>query len=813
MSPARTVSLALLALAAGCGAQELPAPPRPCPDTPSSVATSSAFQPPAVAPPAATEGTVTRLTARAQVPLTGPRVDARPGDWLLENAGSVAVVSADGRLIDLGPRGGRDELGSIDPVALLGFDGAHVEVDRIEPASSGHALHVVRRVLEKPLLLHVFVSFTGDRLRVESVITAAAPLTAPIAVTLGERVDWGNVPTWAEGQGFVTRGGSFRTDFLAREAYGVGYAVCPEGGRMLARFSAPDAGFFEDASTGESPEIVPPGAPTSRRAILITHTTGSLGLAALACQARVERLEGEGQRIKLPAGMPPGARVELGRCATAGHAGSIYGRFHPDDGDLTLPQGCFQMRLVAPGHGSTAWFPPATSAGRVLPPAGTLRFATFDKTSGAALPARVVVRGQKGTADPDWGTDADRGAAINVVHAETGAGERPVPPGKYRVTVGRGFEYTAVEKDLEIFADKKADVRVELERVVDTGGWLAADLHLHAMPSPDAPQPLEDRVRALVATGIEVGVATDHNKVTDYAPVIRELKVGAYLASIVGDEITTRDSAFGHFNAFPLPAGAEPIAYRATTPRAIFGAARAAGTLGPDTLVQVNHPRMGGIGYFDLLRFDRDDVAGWARRVPLADLSFNAVEIFNGDHYALIPKVEECMRDWYALLDAGYRVTATGNSDSHRLTFHEAGVPRNLVAVASDDPAAFDERAFVEAVRKGRVVVSSGPFIRLTAGGKGLGDTVAAGTVEVSIEVDAPPWVDVDRVELVRRGEVIGTWSGPFPKGPHRFEIHTDRALRKGDWILAIARGSKPMSYLYRAGARPFAFTNPIWVE
>jgi hypothetical protein len=35
----------------------------------------------------------------------------------------------------------------------------------------------------------------------------------------------------------------------------------------------------------------------------------------------------------------------------------------------------------------------------------------------------------------------------------------------------------------------------------------------------------------------------------------------------------------------------------------------------------------------------------------------------------------------------------------------------------------------------------------------------------------------------------------------------------KGDWILVIARGTKPMSYLYRAGARPFAFTNPIWVE
>jgi hypothetical protein len=85
--------------------------------------------------------------------------------------------------------------------------------------------------------------------------------------------------------------------------------------------------------------------------------------------------------------------------------------------------------------------------------------------------------------------------------------------------------------------------------------------------------------------------------------------------------------------------------------------------------------------------------------------------------------------------------------------------------------------------------------------------------VEIVLQVDAPPWVDVDRVELVRRGEVIGTWAAPFPKSPHRFETRLRRSLAKGDWILALARGSKPMSYLYRPNARPFAFTNPVWVE
>jgi hypothetical protein len=171
------------------------------------------------------------------------------------------------------------------------------------------------------------------------------------------------------------------------------------------------------------------------------------------------------------------------------------------------------------------------------------------------------------------------------------------------------------------------------------------------------------------------------------------------------------------------------------------------------------------------------------------------------------------MRDWYALLNAGIRVTATGNSDSHKLTFHEAGVPRNLVMLAKDEPARCDERAFVDAVRHGRVSVSSGPFVQLEANGKTLGEHVPAGKIAVTVRVSAPAWVDVDRVELVLRGEVLQTWKAPFPKGKQRFEATVEKDLHKGDWIVAVARGSKPMTQLHRSGALPFGFTNPIWID
>jgi hypothetical protein len=756
------------------------------------------------------EGTVARVLRDGDVPLLQHRADARAGDWILENAGSVAVVSAEGKLIDFGERGGHDEVSAIDSTVFLGFDAAHTEVVKIEPIAGMPGIHVERRVLEKPITQHVFFSFVGPVLEIESMVAAAAPAAAELAVTLGERVGWGNVPTWAEGHGFVNQGGMHPSEFLARESLGVAYALSSDTGRVQARFSGGEPGFYASALTGEATIPIPAEGLSARRLIAIAQSTISLGRAAVMLPS-VQRAGLE--RWPLPASLPASARVEAARCTPEGKPGAPWARFAPSEREAWLPRGCMHLRFTAPGFAPSAWFAPGAALTQALPIGGTLRFIVTDRGK-KAIPARVLVRGVAPTPDPDWGDDPSAGAAVNVVYADTGAGERAIPPGKYRVSIGRGFEYTDVEQDLTVAPGAIADVKAELERVVDTRGWITADLHLHAVPSPDAPQLLEDRLRALVAEGIEVGVATDHNAVTDYAPTIRAMGLGREIVSVVGDEITTKDPYLGHFNTFPIPSGSRPIPWVATTPRRLFAAARAAGAAGVLPLVQVNHPRMGDIGYFDLLHLDREDLPGFARHAPLADMSFDALEVFNGDHYNHLDLVEAVMKDWFTLLNAGMHFTATGNSDSHKLTFQEAGVPRNLVLVPSDDPAAFDPAAFIEAVRRGRVVVSSGPFVRIEVNGQPVGSTVAAGPATIRVMVDAPPWVVVDRVQLVRRGEVLKEWTGlPAAVGSRVLDAQLDAPLKQGEWVAAIARGSKPMTYLHRSGALPFGFTNPIWVN
>jgi hypothetical protein len=760
------------------------------------------------------DGTLVRIAARGEVRLTGPRVDARAGDWLLENGGEVAVVDAHGgRLVDFGTAGHDDALVAIEPAVYFGLEDARNHVVSIGPTpGTPNVLRIERQVEDVQLRLWTFVSFAGPIVRVESIATSTGD--SRVAVTVGEIVGWGNVPTWVQGTGFVTSGGSFSGDFLAREGLGEAYALAREDGRLVARFNAPGLGFHERPHTGEDTVSMAAGGASPRRVVMLAHAEGAMGDAVSA----LLRAQGAAlDRVTLPAVAAQHAVAEVAACPSPGDPdGAPFARFAlgAEAREVVIPHGCFRLRAAAPGHEASPWV--ATSdlahpSSSFEPRAGRLRWHVTDR-SGANLPARLVVRGIDATRDPDWGDEPHDGAALEAIYA-LGDGEAPIPPGRYRVVISRGFEYTTQERSISVEVGSVVTLEATLDRVVDTRGWISADMHVHAVPSPDAPTLLDDRVRSLAASGVEVAVATDHNAVTDYAPTIVALGAQRWIASVVGDEVTTRGVELGHFNVFPLAAHGAPIPYENTTPRDIFAAARAAEPHDVDKVVQVNHPRMGHIGYFELIHLDPQNLNRWRQRAPLFDPSFDALEVFNGDDYANRARVEECVRDWYALLNAGLRATATGNSDSHKLTYHEAGVPRNFVRVATDAPESFDQRAFIEAVRRGRVVVSSGPFVTLRAGGGEIGDEIPPGDVSVEVHVEAAPWVDVRTVDLVRRGEVVKTWNVERTALPVRLDASTRVTLKTNDWIVAVARGNEPMTILHRYGALPFALTNPIYVR
>jgi hypothetical protein len=358
---------------------------------------------------------------------------------------------------------------------------------------------------------------------------------------------------------------------------------------------------------------------------------------------------------------------------------------------------------------------------------------------------------------------------------------------------------------------------------------------VHARPSFDTPVTPEDRVLSLVAAGIDFAVPTEHNLVGDYSSALETLDLGAELLSVTGVEVTTYSKGFGHFGVFPFPPGTPVPPHKHTNMAAIFKAVRASD---PSRYFQVNHPRLPkGIGYFANIGLDPKG----PRTLIHNRIDFDGIEVFNGYDTERPDRVEQVLRDYWALLDFGWRYTATGSSDSHRIQFHWAGYPRTMVTV---DPHPIAEAAAPRAapsvvvanIKKGHAVVTSGPMIELALADAQPGDEVVTtdDSIHGHLRVRAAPWIDVTRVDVVL-GEVGGahkvvqsfdvpsrpTRVGPEPGTIEEAQEHTIRLERDLEvpvgpdnaWIQVIARGDRRMDdVLPFMPAVPLAFTNPVYV-
>ncbi|MEO8552297.1 MAG: hypothetical protein ABI678_20110, partial [Kofleriaceae bacterium] len=126
--------------------------------------------------------------------------------------------------------------------------------------------------------------------------------------------------------------------------------------------------------------------------------------------------------------------------------------------------------------------------------------------------------------------------------------EARVRPGTYDVVVTRGPEYEIASQTIELRAGQIEAAQLQLARAFATPGWIAGDFHIHSRSSTDSGVPIIERVTSCAAEGLDVAVATDHNFITDYAPVIANAKLDQWLLGIPGMELTTFE--MGHFNGY-----------------------------------------------------------------------------------------------------------------------------------------------------------------------------------------------------------------------------------------------------------------------
>jgi hypothetical protein len=437
---------------------------------------------------------------------------------------------------------------------------------------------------------------------------------------------------------------------------------------------------------------------------------------------------------------------------------------------------------------------------------------TLTDDSEKPLPGRITIVDAEGTLVP-VGADSGNGLAIRegVVYTASGSASFGVAPGQYRILAGRGFEYGVATAKVSLQQGDQVKRTLELIREVDTSGWVACDTHVHTVThSGHGDCTIDERMVTLAGEGIELPIATDHNKHIDYVPTAASIGVASHFTPVIGNEVTTKK---GHFNIFPVVAGAAAPDHTQQDWGPLFDEIFAT----PRVRVAIlNHARdiHGGFRPFSprhQISISGENLDGRIRR-------FNAMEVVNSGAVQTNPL--ELFGDWCGLVNRGLSVTPVGSSDSHDVARYIVGQGRTYIECDDSDVGQIDVAAAVEAFLQGRVMVSYGLLTRLTVNrSHGPGDLVkpeSAGDVVLEVEVHGPRWARAESIELYvngsrrfeaaieRRGRPASSLQGSATWRIPRSELEHDV------WVTAVARGAGIASPHWQT-AKPYQPDSPVF--
>ncbi len=461
---------------------------------------------------------------------------------------------------------------------------------------------------------------------------------------------------------------------------------------------------------------------------------------------------------------------------------------------------------------------------------------------GSLLPSKIEIVGVNNAKTPDFGPESGEFAVKNLRYTPNGSIEQPLEPGEYLLRVSRGPEYSAVEITTTIKPGKTTQHAVTLHRVIDTNGWVSTDFHSHSTPSGDNTSSQLGRVLNLVCQHIEFAPCTEHNRINSYQPHFDSLDVNAWISSVSGMELTGSPLPLNHQNVFPLhhhphrQDGGGPVTDTdvETQIRRV-----SAWDNGSDKLVQQDHPDIGWL-FYDKNGDGKHD-AGHADGVAFIDV----MEIHPIQRVLQTATLDDMTKEaaktnrifkWLQLLNQGYRIPGVVNTDAH-YNFHGSGWIRNWVQCSTDDPAKIDHMEMVHASEEGRVVMSNGPFLQMSAknvSGKKVtvGQDLHAPSKQVAVDVSVqcPNWLSVDTVFILLNGKaredlIFTTKSHPnlfIEQGAGNLKTQSfkklfDLKLEQDTHIVAVTGNTKttlgPVMGPQWGKAPPAALTNPIYVD
>ena len=531
--------------------------------------------------------------------------------------------------------------------------------------------------------------------------------------------------------------------------------------------------------------------------------------------------------------------------------------FEIRSGNETLPgyplgQGKFAVHLPAGEYGVRITDRGRTTIDRKVSLQGnqaTVLSETLTALSGVALnitdagghsiPCKVQFSGLNGTETPNLGPQNRAHGCVDQWHSETGKFNVALDPGTYRLVITRGIEHNHLVREVTVKAGEFAAVTGSLKRLVNTAGWVSTDFHNHSTPSGDNQCGTDDRLINLAAEHIEFAPTTEHNRLYDWTPHIQKLGLTQHLRTIVGLELTG-GGAGSHHNAFPLPTpnpyaqdGGAPVFQ--VDPRLNAIALQNHGGWDPDRWVHINHPNLTEKFWDRNLDGKADGgFKGYEKYInALESQNFRGNDILSTVPWKLYRRgTSESVREvrefiWLQMLNQGYRTRAIAVADAHSVYGNGVGGWRTYIPSSTDEPAKIDPDEIIRNAKAGRLMLTTGPFLEVTANGALPGSDITAkdGKVNLKVKIQCTDWVHINRVQVLVNGRQdpnlnITAEKNPrmFKKTPTVFETTFSLDLKEDTHLIVVAMGENAdlktgYGTSTNASLKPCAYINPIWVD
>jgi hypothetical protein len=384
-----------------------------------------------------------------------------------------------------------------------------------------------------------------------------------------------------------------------------------------------------------------------------------------------------------------------------------------------------------------------------------------------------------------------------------------VPAGRLVIEAVKGFEYAPAEVTVQVEPGSTTQVTVPLRRLANLRGrgWYSGSNHVHMNYAGNLHNTPENMFMMAAAEDVDViglQIANKDNRVLDYqhfAPGQAHHPLSTPQRIMhVGQEY--RPPFYGHISIFnlqkhlisPFVTGYEGTGVESLYPSNtdIFRYAKQQGGIGAYV-----HPYSGA-------RDPLETTLGTAKTLPV-DVALEAVsyhELWSqsaGDAPLLV---------WYRLLNNGFRVPVTGGEDSIS-NLHDIELVGSVRGYFHLAKGPLNWANWMQAMLAGRGFVTNGPLIEFTANGRMPGEEIALpGPGRITLRVDVHSAAPLERVEVVRNGEVVHRATPAAGGQRATFEQVIDVAMSGWYSVRAIgANRTFPVE-----NTRPQAVTNPVYV-